>query len=528
MTPNLPHERSGCFSGLLAGSRRQRVGQHVPRQGESAPRASSPEKALPEELPGYVRIASSCDFGSAKRETGQPPPYPWATSEKDYMSDAMKTIEDTLRELEPELRKLSLDIHDHPELRFEERYAHDCLTEFMSSRGFTVTRHYLGLATAWRAEFKRGIRGRTVGVNAEMDALPGIGHACGHNLIAMAGVGVALALRAALEKHDVPGTVVLLGTPAEESGAGKQILMDRGAYTDMDVCIMCHPIAGETQEVGFVSSLALQSLSVEYFGQTYVAGVLWFPRAAADAGGSACRSAHAGYAPWDGVNALDAAFVAYAGISALRQQIRPEQRVHGVISGRDWAPNIIPDYAKVSWSVRAETRDALEPLRERVVRCLESGGSATGCRHEVALGERYLDLRQNPVLGATAYPRTGPRAQPPPRLTLETSLTRFPHYTQYLVRDRPYTLPSPELTRTQFTAIPSPDGAQNHSPGFARAARTEAAHTAALRTAALLARTGFRVHADGAFCARVRAAYDAGANASTSAGTGRRHEATTA
>ena len=136
------------------------------------------------------------------------------------------------------------------------RYAHDRLTEFMSSRGFTLTRHYLGLRTAWRAkyEYKRG--GRTVGVNAEMDALPGIGHACGHNLIAMAGVGIALALRAALEKHDVAGTVVLLGTPgaccaygtcyliteivilAEESGAGKQILLDRGAYKDMDVCIM--------------------------------------------------------------------------------------------------------------------------------------------------------------------------------------------------------------------------------------------------------------------------------------------------
>ncbi|KAH9031360.1 hypothetical protein EDB85DRAFT_2146169 [Lactarius pseudohatsudake] len=507
MTSNLPHERSGCFSGLLAGSRRQRACQHAPRQGESAPRASSPGKALPEELPGYVRIASSCDFGSAKRETGHPPPYSWATSEKDYMADAMRTIEDTLRELGPELRKLSLDIHDHPELRFEERYAHDRLTEFMSSRGFTVTRHYLGLATAWRAEFKRGVRGRTVGVNAEMDALPGIGHACGHNLIAMAGVGVALALRAALEKHDVPGTVVLLGTPAEESGAGKQILMDRGAYNDMDVCIMCHPTAGETQEMGFVSSLALQSLSVEYFGQ----------------------AAHAGYAPWDGVNALDAAFVAYAGISALRQQIRPEQRVHGVISGRDWAPNVIPDYAKVSWSVRAETRDAVEKLRYPLTHARtrrrrtiwlglirRSGGSATGCRHEVALGERYLDLRQNPVLaedlsstahrcyGIPSYWSTSPAS----------ASTDFGNVSHALPALHPI-----------FT-IPSPDGAQNHSPGFARAARSEAAHTAALRTAALLAHTGFRVHSDGAFCARVRAAYDAGTDAAAaaagaSAGTGR-------
>ncbi|KAH9000102.1 hypothetical protein EDB92DRAFT_1939845 [Lactarius akahatsu] len=513
MTSNLPHERSGCFSGLLAGSRRQRACQHAPRQGESAPRASSPGKALPEELPGYVRIASSCDFGSAKRETGHPPPYSWATSEKDYMADAMRTIEDTLRELGPELRKLSLDIHDHPELRFEERYAHDRLTEFMSSRGFTVTRHYLGLATAWRAEFKRGVRGRTVGVNAEMDALPGIGHACGHNLIAMAGVGVALALRAALEKHDVPGTVVLLGTPAEESGAGKQILMDRGAYNDMDVCIMCHPTAGETQEMGFVSSLALQSLSVEYFGQ----------------------AAHAGYAPWDGVNALDAAFVAYAGISALRQQIRPEQRVHGVISGRDWAPNVIPDYAKVSWSVRAETRDALEKLRERV--------GIHSRTHAHAVGEpceRYLDLRQNPVLG-------GPTNHIPDLLNECPLLAEDLSSTAHRCYGIPsYWSTSPASASTDFGnvshalpalhpifTIPSPDGAQNHSPGFARAARSEAAHTAALRTAALLAHTGFRVHSDGAFCARVRAAYDAGtdaaaAGASAGTTTGRQYEITTA
>ncbi|KAH9975727.1 hypothetical protein BGW80DRAFT_1168819 [Lactifluus volemus] len=394
-------------------------------------------------------------------------------------SDAiMRTIEDTLHKLDPELRRLSLDIHDHPELHFEERYAHDRLTEFMSSRGFTVTRQYLGLATAWRAEFRRGARGRVVGVNSEMDALPGIGHGCGHNLIAMAGVAIALALRSALERHDVPGTIVLLGTPAEECGAGKQILLDRGAYKDMDICIMCHPVAGDTQEVGFVSSLALQSLTVEYFGQP----------------------AHAGYAPWDGVNALDAAFVAYAGISALRQQIRPDQRVHGVISGRDWTPNVIPDYAKMSWSIRADTWDALVPLRERVLRCFESGANATGCRHEPVMKDSYLDLRQNSVLAE------------------DVALTAQRHYNM-----PSYWTEQPAAASTDFGNIshalpalhpifniPTPDNAKNHTPGFAQAARSEAAHAAAIRTAALLAHTGFRVQSDGAFRARVRAAYDGG------------------
>ena len=207
----------------------------------------------------------------------------------------MKTIEETLTAVSSELRELSLKIHgeqsldgqvpalnlsrcwvDHPELGFQEksvvsthfpstfpstrfgcRYAHDVLTRFMSSKGWEITKHYLGLDTAWRAEFVVGVGGRTLGVNSEMDALPGIGHACGHNLIAIAGVGVALAVKAALEKHSVPGRVVLLGTPgashffgrfyclrltcacsAEEGGAGKIILIERGGYKDMDACVM--------------------------------------------------------------------------------------------------------------------------------------------------------------------------------------------------------------------------------------------------------------------------------------------------
>jgi metal-dependent amidase/aminoacylase/carboxypeptidase family protein len=118
------------------------------------------------------------------------------------------------------------------------RYAHDTLCTFMTAHGFAVTPHYKGLPTAWRAVFAYGGPGRTLGVNAEMDALPGMGHACGHNLIAIAGVGVALAAAAALEVHGVPGRVVLLGTPAEEGGNGKGILARRGAYKEMDACVM--------------------------------------------------------------------------------------------------------------------------------------------------------------------------------------------------------------------------------------------------------------------------------------------------
>jgi metal-dependent amidase/aminoacylase/carboxypeptidase family protein len=165
----------------------------------------------------------------------------------------------------------------------------------MASHGFEVTKHYKDMSTAWRAAFthKSSIYStrtvRTLGVNSEMDALPGIGHACGHNLIAVSGVGVALAVKVALEKHDVSGNVVLLGTPAEEGGQGKATLIERGAYKEMDACVMCvtvlgramlaltdqgngrcHPGPGPKQTAALGSSLAIQGIEVEFFGHTYV------------------------------------------------------------------------------------------------------------------------------------------------------------------------------------------------------------------------------------------------------------------
>ena len=164
----------------------------------------------------------------------------------------------------------------HP-IIWEISHAHDALTKFMEDHGFEVEKHYKDLSTAWRATFAHTPTSlspssnaplRTLGLNSEMDALPGIGHACGHNLIAIAGVGVALALRTALIKHDLPGRIVLLGTPAEEGGAGKVVLIERGAYKDMDVCMMCHPGPGPKMSSGTGPSLALTGINVEYFGHT--------------------------------------------------------------------------------------------------------------------------------------------------------------------------------------------------------------------------------------------------------------------
>ncbi|THH00612.1 hypothetical protein EW026_g1972 [Hermanssonia centrifuga] len=216
------------------------------------PKDSVIHRVPEEKLAPFVTYGSSClcSFAQAAKQTSSEswahaaPPSP-RYSKDDFKivngfdsQTVMNTIESTIEEINPELRKLNLDIWEHPEVGFKEHYAHDTLTAFMSERGFTVTKHYLGLDTAWRAEYSRGIGGRVIGLQSEMDALPNIGHACGHNLIAISGVAIALALKAALEEHNVSGKIVLLGTPAEESGGGKIKLLEQGAYSDMDVCMM--------------------------------------------------------------------------------------------------------------------------------------------------------------------------------------------------------------------------------------------------------------------------------------------------
>ncbi|EED84104.1 predicted protein [Postia placenta Mad-698-R] len=186
------------------------------------------------------------------------------TGESIYRHEVLETIESVMASLDEELRALSLDIHAHPEVRWEEHRTHDALTVYMKKKGWAVTKHYL-LPTAWEARSTYGTGGPILGVNSEMDALPGIGHACGHNLIAIAGVAVALAVRAALETHDIPGTVILLGTPAE-GGGGKAIFLEKGAYEGMAACLMCHPAPGPKHSASLSSCLARQILEVEFFG----------------------------------------------------------------------------------------------------------------------------------------------------------------------------------------------------------------------------------------------------------------------
>ncbi|KAF7970951.1 hypothetical protein HWV62_22531 [Athelia sp. TMB] len=459
------NEVAGCFGFGRWKRRRAAV------ISEAKVRGSNTDKAAC----APAHYSSSCDFSNARPETkwlwraniDEPPAY--SAGKLWLEAEVMLTVEDSIERLDPELRKLSLAIHDHPELGFQERFAHDKLTDFMEKNGFVVTRHYLGLETAWRAEFTNGKGGRVIGVNSEMDALPGVGHGCGHNLIAIAGAGVAVGIQAALRKHDLPGKVILLGTPAEEEGGGKILLLKRGGYNEMDICVMCHP-SQQTSDAEFPSTLALEHITVEYTG----------------------RTAHAAAAPWEGQNALDAAFLAYSSISVLRQQIKPDHRIHGIVEGKNWEPNVIPDYAKMRWIIRAPTWAEVVELRARVIACFEAAALATSCKARIGLEDKgYYDLRHNDVLAHDFANVLDSR------YGLSTNdggatgaSTDFGNVT--------YEMPSIH----PVFAIPSPSGG-NHTAAFAEAARTPEAHKACIAITKGLAITGLRALQDKEFFEQV-------------------------
>ncbi|MEZ5178932.1 MAG: amidohydrolase [Acidimicrobiales bacterium] len=251
------------------------------------------------------------------------------------------------------LLEASHRIHAHPELGFEEHHAHDVLTTVLEDAGLDVTRGAYGLPTAFSA--RAGGNGPTIAVLCEYDALPGIGHACGHNIIGTAGVGAGIA--AATVAEELGGTVLVLGTPAEEGGGGKIVMAERGAFEGVDAALMVHPAGVDLARFG---AIAVQQLEVTYHG----------------------RAAHAAAAPQAGRNALDAAVLGYVNVAALRQHIRPDERIHGIFTESGHAANVVPERAAASWMVRSPSVRGLEKLKARVLACLEAGAAAAGCTME--------------------------------------------------------------------------------------------------------------------------------------------------
>ena len=280
------------------------------------------------------------------------------------------------------LIEASHQVHAHPELGFQEHHAHDVLSKVLEGAGLAVTRRARGVDTAFEARV--GSEGPVVAVLCEYDALPGLGHACGHNVIGAAGVGAGIA--AATVAEELGGTVVVLGTPAEEGGGGKVKLALQGAFDDVDAALMVHPAGIESTRI---EAIAIQRLNVTYTG----------------------AASHAAAAPQLGRNALDAAVLGYVNVAALRQHIRPDERIHGIFTDGGQAPNVVPERAAASWYVRSPTTRGLELLKLRVMACLEAGTAAAGCSMEVEWVEpAFANMVDNePMLRAYAanLARTG-------------------------------------------------------------------------------------------------------------------------
>ncbi|KAL2152308.1 hypothetical protein VTH82DRAFT_5492 [Thermothelomyces myriococcoides] len=375
-------------------------------------------------------------------------------------NDIISVINEEIKQRNGEISTINRHIHENPELAYEEHQAHDIFVKTLESLNFQVTPHAYGLATAFSAEYGSG--GRLVIYNAEYDALPGIGQACGHNLIASAGFAAFLGAVAALKASGQPGRVRLLGTPAEEGGGGKIKLIEAGAYKGASACLMVHPGPGHNipppiRGVAFGPMLANIKNRVHFTG----------------------REAHASIAPWDGVNALDAVCLSYNAISMLRQQIRPYERIHGVFRKAGDRPNVTPADCTVEYYCRSATKRGAEALWQRVLKCFEGAAIATGCDMRVEPINSYADLRFS-------------------RALCEAYIDAMPEGTVSLGKPADILAGSTDMGNVCYECpgfhgvfgIATQEGEANHTKGFAAAAGTEDAYERALECGrAMAART---------------------------------------
>ena len=289
------------------------------------------------------------------------------TSEVDELKTTACNLIDKNAEV---LISVSHEIHNHPEQNYEEVFASELLTRTANGLGVPVELGAFDCATGFSGDVGTG---PTVCIMSEYDALPEIGHGCGHNVIAAAGLGAAIALASIAKSSG--GRVRYMGTPAEEGGGGKILMARNGALSGVDLAMMVHPADAD---LATIDAIALQQLLVEYSGQ----------------------ESHAAAAPHLGRNALDAAVLGYMAVATLRQHIMPTERVHGIFLKSGEKPNIVPSEASTEWYVRSDNVSSLAALKPRVLAALESGAHACGCSvsHEW-IGAAYADMVTNNTMG---------------------------------------------------------------------------------------------------------------------------------
>ena len=347
------------------------------------------------------------------------------------------------------LYALSLQIHRNPELAYQERKSCALVGSFLADRGFKVTSSYAGIETSFRAD--AGSVAPTVAILCEYDALPDIGHACGHNLMAMMGAAAGIGVRAVIDR--LQGRVAVIGTPAEEGEGGKIALLEAGGFDDVDAAMMVH--AG-SRTLAYRRSLASVRVDVEFHG----------------------KAVHAASQPDQGINALDGLILTFVGLNALRQQLRPDARVMGVISNGGSAANIIPEFAAGKFSLRALDRTYRDEVIERFSQVARGAASATGAAVNVA-------VRRN-----SSYDNMVPN-----RLLAD----RYGEHLRGLGVDVAQESPDERMGSTDMgnvmQALPgihpyikiAPEGTPGHSIAFRDAAATVEAHAAALLAAKAMA-----------------------------------------
>jgi amidohydrolase len=379
-----------------------------------------------------------------------------------------KDVASAVDAITAELLSLSHAIHQEPELALNEFKAAERLTAAVETHDLPVQREAFGLKTAYVSEFGNA-DGPEIAIVSEYDALPGIGHACGHNIIATSGLGAALAL--AKLRAKLPGRVRYLGTPAEERFGGKEIMARAGAFDRLDAAMMMHP---SNLDLATMPCIAISEVEATYHG----------------------RAAHAAAMPYRGLNALDAVVTAYQTIAQLRQHIRQSERIHGIITDGGLAANIVPEKAACRFYVRAADVHELTKLKARVQACFEAGALATGCRLELQWGNTdYLDLKTNwPMAGvfernATALGREFfPIKEIPPGFAGSTDMGNVSHR-----------VPS---IHPMFAVAPA--GVIIHNAEFATWAASEKGDMAVIDGAKALAQTALDLMCDRALAERVK------------------------
>jgi amidohydrolase len=369
-----------------------------------------------------------------------------------------------------ELRDIALRIHANPELAFQEFQAAGWLTEYLGQNGFTVQRDIHDMPTAFEASYGSGRP--AIAFLAEYDALPDIGHACGHNLIATASVGAALGVKKVIDR--LGGSVLVIGTPAEEVHGGKALMADRGAFRGLDAAMLVHP---DNADTATAYALACQGIDVEFIG----------------------KPAHAAARPDAGINALEAMLISFAAINSLRQHIRSTARIHGIITDGGQAANIVPEHSAGSFLVRARDDAYLNELKEKVLNCFVAGATATGAELKYKWDEaKYATMRNNLQM-ARLFQQNMQKLGRNPLLTEEGDAfgsTDMGNVSHLVPAIHPY--------------VAIGQGASIHTREFATASASEEGMKGMLDSAKAMAMTAVDLLADRAIIDKVKADFEQG------------------